>query len=194
MAKIGIRKIEIAKKGDVSDSFFDQSELVNYPYKKFAKVNFVQESAILTDETIDDDNGTYHVINLDFATRASLDEWKPLIKSYIEIPVIILIESIDGNNYVIGSNKAPAYITVNNTYKKIDTRELFTTCTYKSKYGLVEVLLSKSAIAVPDDMEEHQISIDQNVIKVPWQGGNGVVSVNSTHNWSTLINQQSNIY
>lgn len=189
MAKIGIRKIEIAKKGDVSDSFFDQSGLVKYPYNKFTKINFVQESATLSDETVDDDNGTYHVINLDFATRASLDEWKPLIRSYIEIPVVILVESIDGNNYVIGSNKAPAYITVNNSYKKIDTRELFTTCAYRSKYGLLEVKLSQIGI-IPDDMEEHQISIDQNVIKVAWQGGNGVVSVHSSIDWNT--NEYSN--
>ena len=112
MAKIGIRKIKIAKKGEVSDSFFDSSGLFVQPYQKFTEINFVQNSATLSDETVDDENGTYHIINLDFATRSNLDEWKPLIRSYIEIPVVILVESIDGSNYVIGTNKAPAYITV----------------------------------------------------------------------------------
>lgn len=188
MAKIGIRKIEIAKKGDVSDSFFDQSGLVVFPYKKFTEINFVQESATLSDETIDDDNGTYHIINLDFATRSSLDEWKPIIKSFIEIPVVILIESIDGDNYVIGTNKTPAYITVDNRYKKIDTREVFTRCTYKSKYGLLEVFLNKKIIE-----EEIVIIVDQNLVTVPWQGGNGIVSINSTIDWK-ITNQTSNTY
>ena len=185
MAKIGIRKIRITKKGEVSDSFFDSSGLVAQPYLKFTEINFVQDSATLSDETVDDENGTYHVINLDFATRSELDEWKPLIRSFIEIPVVILVESVDGCNYVIGTNKAPAYITVNNSYKKIDSREVLTSCNYKNKNGLLEVRFNLNSI-VPEDPYEEYIIIDQNMVKTSWQGGVGVIYVNSSNkDWQT---------
>lgn len=184
MAKIGIRKIKIAKKGEVSDSFFDSSGLFVQPYQKFTEINFVQNSATLSDETVDDENGTYHIINLDFATRSNLDEWKPLIRSYIEIPVVILVESIDGSNYVIGTNKAPAYITVNNSYKRVDSRELHTSCVYKNKNGLLEAKLSLNPI-VPEDSYEEFIIIDQDIVKTSWQGGNGILYVDSILDWQT---------
>lgn len=176
MAKIGIRKIKIAKKGEVSDSFFDSSGLVVQPYNKFTEINFVQDSAALSDETVDDENGTYHVVSLDFVTRSDFDEWRPLIRTYIEIPVVILVESIDGCNYVIGTNKAPAYITVNNSYKKIDSREIHTTCNYRNKYGLLEVKFKLNP-SVPEAPFEEYIIIDQNIVKTSWQGGANVIYV-----------------
>ena len=182
MAKIGIKKIMIAKRGNVSESFFDTSGLMPKPFHQFNEIEFVQNSASLTDEIIDDENGTYHVINLEFSTRKSLNHWKTYIDSFIEIPVIILVISVDGNNYVIGSNKAPAYITVNNKYQRIDSRELHTTCIYKNKNGLLSVNYNPSITP-----EEH-IIIDQTVVKVPWQGGNGVISVSSSSQlWNTQI-------
>lgn len=187
MTKIGIKKIMIAKKGDVSDSFFDCSGLSSHPFNRFNEIEFVQSSASLTDEIIDDENGTYHIINLDFSTRKALNHWKAYINSFIEIPVIILVISVDGNNYVIGSNKAPAYITVNNKYQRIDSRELHTTCTYKNKNGLLAVKHNPNIVEKPDDYSE-QIIIDNTIVRVPWQGGNGIISVSSSlENWNTQI-------
>jgi len=182
MAKIGIRKIKIAKKGEVSDSFFDTSGLAALPFNKFNEIEFVQSSASLTDEIIDDENGTYHVINLDFSTRKELNHWKALISSFIEIPVIILVISVDGNNYVIGSNKAPAYITTHNKYQKIDSRELHISCIYKNKSGLQSVSIKH--ISIEEDYIEEQIAVDQSVIRCSWQGGSGTIAVSTTQKWN----------
>lgn len=193
MAKIGIKKIMIAKRGNVSESFFDTSGLMPKPFHQFNEIEFVQNSASLTDEIIDDENGTYHIINLDFSTRKDLDHWKNYINSFIEIPVIILVVSVDGNNYVIGSNKAPAYITVNNKYQRIDSRELYTTCTYKNKNGLLTVKHDPSLTVKPGESSPEQIEIDTPIVRVPWQGGIGTISVSSTsQNWNTqTLNKQN---
>lgn len=139
MAKIGIREIKIVHHENVPAVFFDKSGLHPIPYVDFLNIRFVQDTAVLTDEEVEDDNGVYHNINLTFSIRADFDFERWNLKKYKSRPLVILVETVDGKNYCIGSHKMPAYITTNTNYNKIDTREIVVTCSYKNINGLIDM-------------------------------------------------------
>lgn len=182
MAKIGIKNIRVAKKGRVDDSFFDQlgeSKKLN-TLSRFTSLDFVQNSAVLNDESKSDEQGTYHVISLDFITRAHLESWQDFLASFAEIPITIIVTAIDGTNYIIGTNRAPAYISIKDSYDKLSVREIVTSCEYKSKNGLMKVTFTS------DSIQEPQITVNQQVVMVPWQGGSGTIFVDSNTEWEVV--------
>ena len=115
MAKIGIKKIKIVEKKHVPDVFFDKSGLLDLPQVDFNDITFVQDSASLTDELTEDDNGFLHKINLTFSMRKKLS----FIKSFENKPVVIMVCTVDGCKYIIGGKNTPAYITTNKNYNKL---------------------------------------------------------------------------
>lgn len=135
MAKIGIKKIKIVEKKHVPDVFFDKSGLLDIPQVDFTDLTFVQDSASLTDELIEDDNGFLHKINLTFSMRNKLSS----IKSFENKPVVIMVCTVDGCKYIIGSKNTPAYITTNKNYNKLSVNEITVNCDYQSLYGLIEM-------------------------------------------------------
>lgn len=138
MAKIGIKKIMIAHHEDIPDVFFDKSGLHPIPNVDFRNINFVQDTAALTDEEVEDDNGFYHNINITFSIRVDFDYWRLALKKYKSRPLVILVKTVDGNSYCIGSHKKPAYATTNTNYNKTTTREIVVSCSYKNINGLCE--------------------------------------------------------
>ena len=135
MAKIGIKKIMIAHHEDVPDVFFDKSGLHPIPNVDFRNINFVQDSASLTDELIEDDNGFFHKINLTFSIRCNPKQIKPFENK----PVVIMVNAVDGCNYIIGGKNTPIYITTNRNYSKLSVNEITISCNYQSLDGLTEI-------------------------------------------------------
>lgn len=180
MSKIGLKNIKIAKKGMVADSFFDQTGNynANSVFRRFTEIPFVQETAVLDHKTADDENGLYHTITIDFTSRADFDNTKQLIESFIDKPVIILAEAVDGNNYVIGNNNVPAYISQQDGYNKLSTREINVSVEYKNTDGLQKVRLSSSS---------NSISVNQESVYVNAEGDNGEILVDCAVNWNVSV-------
>lgn len=139
MTKTGIRKIKIAKKNEVADSFFDKTEKPDIIPAIFHELDFVQDSAVLTDEETEDDNGFFHDITLSFVIRADFNHWRKIMDSYTNTPVIILIIAVNGDTYTIGTRNAPAFVTTRMNYDKIAACGLSVSCSYKNTQGLFEV-------------------------------------------------------
>lgn len=135
MAKIGIKKIKIVEKKHVPDVFLDKSGLLEIPQVDFNDITFVQDSASLTDELTEDDNGFLHKINLTFSMRNKLSS----IKSFENKPVVIMVCTVDGYKYIIGGKNTPAYITTKKKYNKLSVNEITVNCDYQSLYGLIEM-------------------------------------------------------
>lgn len=137
MAKIGIRKIKIAKKSEVPDTFFDKTGLLESPQVNFIKINFVQDSASFIDEDTSDENGISHSIKLTFTTRCR-SQMKDLAR-FLNKPVIIMIDAVDGCRYIIGGKDTPAYLTLISKYDRLSVREWTYSCNYRNLNGLSEV-------------------------------------------------------
>ena len=135
MAKIGIKKLKIVEKKHVPAVFFDKSGLLDIPQVDFTDLTFVQDSASLTDELIEDDNGFFHKINLTFSIRCNPKQIKPFENK----PVVIMVNAVDGCNYIIGGKNTPIYITTNRNYSKLSVNEITISCNYQSLYGLTEM-------------------------------------------------------
>ena len=181
MLKIGVKKIGFVKKGRLSDSIFDRTnDLTFFNTSQFIFISFVQDSAVLTDETVDDDKGVYHRITVDFTTRQDLDEERQKIESFIGKPIIILVLTVDGSYYLIGNNDEPAYITHRDTYNRLQDRNVQTTCEYINLDGLVTINASVSGSST-------HVSVNRSVVVVPWQGGSGNIFVESDDEWNVQI-------
>ena len=182
MSKIGVKKIGFVKKGRLSDSFFDRtSQSSKSVLRVFTDINFVQNTALLVDETVDDEKGVYHKITLDFTTRQDLDDNREIIESYIGKPVILLVNSVDGHYYIIGSNDEPAYLTYRDSYNKLDDRNIQTSCSYINLDGLFEPDL------VSDVAQVGTVIVNRNVVIVPWQGAKGNIFVESNQDWKVEV-------
>lgn len=138
MAKIGIRKIKIAKKSEVPDTYFDRSGLIDHPEVNFLNIDFVQNSASLSDVIEDDENGTYHNINLTFSVRLKHKVWLNKLQSYINKPVVIMIDAVDGCSYIIGGLDSIVQLKSQNKYSRFDVKELIITCDYQNINGLID--------------------------------------------------------
>lgn len=180
MLKIGVKKIGFVKKGRLSDTCFDRAADSLIDPIVFSNISFVQDSALLTDETVDDDKGVYHRITLEFTTRQNLETAQQLIENYIGKPIIILVQAVDGNNYLIGNNYEPAYITHRDSYNRLQDRNVQTSCEYINLEGLFEVDASTS-------YHTPQIAVNQSVVLVPWQGTSGNIFVESQDEWDVKI-------
>ena len=176
--KIGVKEIGFVNKGRLSDMVFDRtSESVYLDKRHFTFISFAQESALLTDETVDDDKGVYHRITLDFTTRKAIDNEREKIGMLIGKPIIILIQAVDGNYYMIGDNDSPAYITRSDTYNRLTDRNVQTACEYLNLDGLFQV-----NIAEPPQGP----TVNQTTVLVPWQGTQGNIFVESTDDWEVF--------
>lgn len=180
MFKIGVKKIGFVKKGRLSDTSFDRAADSLIDPRVFSNISFVQDSALLTDETVDDDKGTYHRITLEFTTRQNLETAQQLIEDYIGKPIIILVQAVDGKSYLIGNNNEPAYITHRNSYNRLKDRNVQTSSEYINLEGLFEVDTFVSSHTQP-------IVVNQSVVLVPWQGASGNIFVESQDEWDVKI-------
>lgn len=180
MSKIGIKSIKIAHKGMVADSFFDQTGNynANSVFRRFTDIPFVQDTAVLDHETADDENGIHHTIAIDFTSRANFDATRQLIESFVDRPIIILVEAVDGNNYIIGDNNVPAHISQQDGYKKLSTREINVSVEYKNTDGLRKVQLSSSS---------NSITVSQESVYVNAEGDNGEILVDCDANWNVSV-------
>lgn len=180
MLKIGVKKIGFSKKGRLSNQVFNRSNVQPLlpAVNSVAYIDFVQESAVLTDESVDDEKGVYHKITLDFTIRGDIDDNLDKIENYVGKPVVITVLAVDGNYYIIGSNKEPAYITKRNSYNGLKDRNAQITCEYINLNGLLEYHYNLSY---------HQsigVAVNQQVVRVPWQGGSGNIFVESEEEWN----------
>ena len=179
MFKIGVKKIGFSKKGRLSNSIFDRTN--NVPMVPMGSsvqyIDFVQDSAVLTDETVDDEKGVYHRITLDFTIRRDIDDNRDKIENYIGKPVVISLMAVDGNYYIIGTNDEPAYITHRDSYNRLQDRNVQITCEYVNLDGLQDVDYSEV------NTNQTGVAVNQQIVRVPWQGGSGNIFVESEENW-----------
>lgn len=183
MVKIGLKKISFAQKGMVSDSFFDKTGtyLPQHIYKNFSEIAFVQDTAILSDETSVNENGSIHTINIDFSIRRDFIQNNDFISMFVGRPIIVMVEAVDGEKYVIGSNHSPAFVSKKSIYNGLTLRELQLSIEYLSIEGL----------QVVDDFENipdtPAIVLSQETVIVPTEGGSGIILVDSQQEWNVEV-------
>lgn len=181
MIKIGVSNIKFAHKGMVADTFFDQTDtyLPHEVFKRFSDIEFVQDTAVLTDETVVDDNGLHHIITLDFSVRKDYVQNDDILSRFTAMPVVVLAKAVDGCNYVIGNNQSPAYIKKKSGYKGLSLREHQLSLEYMSLDGLQNFNLSESLPIDPT-----AISVSRETVFVPADGGSGIIHVDSQEEWT----------
>lgn len=184
MIKIGVSNIKFAHKGMVADTFFDQTEtyLPHEVFKRFSDIEFVQDTAVLTDETVVDDNGLYHRITLDFSVRKDYVQNDDILSRFIDMPVVVLVKTVDGCNYVIGNNQSPAYISKKSGYKALSSREHQISLDHISLDGLQTINLTESLPIDPT-----AIAVSQKTVLVPAEGDTGIIHVDSQEEWAVEV-------
>lgn len=183
MSKIGVKNIRFAHKGMIADSFFDKTGSYNMQniYSKFSEIAFVQDTAVLSDDTVVDDNGLYHNIALDFAIRSDYVQNNNILTKFLDVPIIVMVKAVDGNNYVIGNNQSPAYIRKKSSYNALSLREHQVSLEYISIDGLQVVDTDETIPETPS------IVLSQETVLVPSDGGSGMILVESQEEWTVEV-------
>lgn len=144
MNKVGIQKISFNEQNEVTDEWQQQVEqqlederLINEVFlhggHSFKSID--QDSATLTQNLQDDENGQYYDIDLAFTVRTEADI--KLAKKYERRPLVMTVLAIDGNKYTIGEKDYPVMLLTENRYDGRNTREMACSVHFQSSKAIL---------------------------------------------------------
>lgn len=183
MNKIGIKKIGYTKRGSLSDTFFNRGGNQKPMFQSFVDIpDFVEDTAFLSEESIDDDKGLSFKIVLNFTIRKNIAVVKDTVKALLGKPLIFAITGIDNVNYVIGTNDYPAYLSTDDVYDGMNVKELICSVEYINLDGLLKKSTLVDTLSIP-------ITIDPHAIDLSWKGGYFTFAVITENTWQLVKNR-----
>lgn len=141
MNKVGILKIGFKEQNEISDPWVQQEQQSERSIPDiyidgshwFKAID--QDNSSLTEELIIDESGKYYEVQLPFVIRQVADI--DLAKKYQGRPVVVIVVTVDGSRYSIGTKSYPAYLTPSNRYDGRNTREMAMEVIYRSKTSVL---------------------------------------------------------
>lgn len=126
--KLGIKSISCFLASKVKDfSFYPKGSSINFSNfteEKPIFINFTQETADFSENWSVDENGTYSSVELNFSVRNEDDKDKITKLNLLGKKYLFLVESISGENYIIGSKAFMPVCSIIDRFSGISSKEL----------------------------------------------------------------------
>ncbi len=138
MNKVGIKRIGIADKAAVNDvqTQSRQNVSVRGIQNYVSWISAIdQRDSSFSSKLESDENGMKYLNSLRFVVRKAEDISR--LKLYARRPVVIYVDTVDGNSITIGSSVYPAYMTIDDDYDNLSTRQLSVEVEYESLTSLI---------------------------------------------------------
>lgn len=137
MNKVAIKKIGFTEQNEYNDIWQQQQSSTPEPPQRGSQGQTVrwfgtldQGAATIEENISQSSDGSYYECLLSFSLRTEADIAKA--RKYARRPVVMYAQTVDGNEYTIGTKGYPATMITSNRYDALNTREITVEVTYQS--------------------------------------------------------------